>query len=148
MTEPTLPPLPPRPRDPIIVPRWMLVTMYSGFVVLGIVAAIAGIPTLDLETPSGFITPYAIAIATCGALAVIGATSRRRELLEMIGAVLLFCLLTAYAGAASQYFLAGDMRRGTFSIVVLMVTFAPAAQGLSLLYRLIRRRTLRRNRRA
>lgn len=146
MTEPTQ--LPPRPRDPIIVPRWMLVTMYSGFIVLGIVAAIAGIPTLDLKTPDGFITPYAIAIATAGCIAVIGATSRRRELLEMFGACLLFCLLSAYAAAASQYFLAGDLRRGTFSIVVLMVTFAPAAQGVSLLYRLIRRRTSRRRPRA
>lgn len=143
MTEPfRLPP------EPIVVPRWMLLTMYSGFVLLGATAGLAGIPTLDLATPSGFITPYAIAIGTCGAVAVIGASRRQFEVVEMIGACLLFCLLSAYAAAASGYFLAGDLRRGTFSIIVLMVTFAPAARGISLLIRLIRKHARRRDARA
>ncbi len=139
---------PPVPDEPIVIPRPALITMYAGFVVLGSVAAIAGIPTLDASTPDNLITPYALAITLCAIAAVIGASSKRREPIEMAGALLLFILLTAYAAAAAQHFVSGDLRRGSFSIVLVMITLAPAARGLSLLRRLIRRRLARKARNA
>lgn len=125
--------------EPIFVPRWVLVVMYSGFIVLGGMAAIAGIPTLDLTTPEGYVTPYALAIALFAIIAAVGASlGFRHERLELVGALLLFSLLTTYAGSALFLSAGGDIGRATFAVVILMVTFAPAARGMGLLFARIR----------
>jgi len=126
----------------------MLVVMYSGFVGLGVVSAVAGIPSLDLTTPDGYVTPYALAIAVCAVVALVGSTAEARERTELTGALPLFCLLTAYAGAAGLRSLEGNLGTAAFSIVVLMITLVPAARGISLLRRRISAAVERRQTRA
>ena len=119
-------------KEPIVVPRWALVLMYSGFIVLGVVGALAGIPTIDDTTDQSWVTWYSLGIISCSAVALAGASSEKLETVETIGSLLLFCLLTSYSGGAVALAGGGDFDRAAFGVVLCMMTFAPALRGLSL----------------
>lgn len=125
-------------QEPIIIPRWLLVTVYGLFIVLGIVAAFAGLPTLNLATPSGYVTPYAVAIAVVAALSIVGSSRADWARYEMVGALLLASLLTAVTLSALSFFVMGDLNRGAFSIVLIILNVLPAARGFGIMVSQIR----------
>lgn len=131
--------------EPIVVPRWALMLMYAGFVVLGVVASVSGIPTLDLTTPTGYTTPYGVAVALSAVVTLIGATRDQRRNVELAGALLLSSLLTVYWVSATMITLLGDPRRAGLAVLICMVSGAPTGRSMSLLLVRVREWTARKN---
>jgi len=131
-----------RPRhpeeSPIVLPRWVITYFYSTFIALAIVAALVGIPSLDMTTPAGYVTPWAIAI---GVTASIATWASRREALENIekwSAVTLVAMLTVYVGGAIGLVLEGGEHaagRGAFAVVLISDASVPLIRVLHLLSR-------------
>lgn len=121
---------------PIIVPRWMLTAKYALFVALGVVAGIAGIPTLSLTTWEGYTTIWAVLLAVGAAVAAVGSLRVRCEPAEAAGATVVVALLSAYAiGAMVLAVGSADSGRAALAIVLLIVTLLPAVRAVPLLLR-------------
>ena len=125
--------------EPLIVPRWMLTAQYAFFVILGILAAIVGIPSFDLTTWAGYVTPWSAAIVLSASLAFFASLDQSRERhMEKWSVVALVSLLFAYLTSAwIPTFTGGDVNLGRviFCWLVTGVTILPAVRAGDLLRR-------------
>jgi hypothetical protein len=113
----------------LVIPRWIISMIYIQVIVLGIVAAIAGVPTIDLTTFKGYLTPWSIALATGALVGAIASLREQWEWIELIGAVILVgCLLVYCYGAWTLFHSGGelDAGRAAFAIVITIITDIPA----------------------
>lgn len=65
--------MPSRLKEPIYIPRWVLLVKYVFFVILATATAIRGSATLDLTTPASY-TPIWSAAVAIGAIVAAAAT--------------------------------------------------------------------------
>jgi hypothetical protein len=121
--------------EPLVIPRWMLTAKYVFFVVLGIFAAMAGIPSFDLTTWSGYTTPWSAGVVISASLAAYASLSPARERqLEKWAAVALVSFLAGYVIAAWTLTLfEWNLGRVIFSWIVAGVTMLPAVRMFDLL---------------
>jgi hypothetical protein len=121
-------------RNPIIVPRWLLTVKYLGFVILGILTLIGGIPSLQLFTFDGYTTFWAIAVITVGVGAAVGTFRGSWEGYEKWAVVILTGLLMTWSVAAIiRSVFEGDIERLAGSWAVFMLSMLPAARAIGLL---------------
>lgn len=121
---------------PIVVPRWMLTLKYSLFVVLGAVAAFAGVPTLSLTTWDGYTIVWAVAGTVFAAVSAVASVRPAWEPVERWSALGLVAVLSVYAVGALILSLGdGDTARATFAIAVLITTLLPTSRAVQLLSR-------------
>lgn len=123
-------------RMPVYLPRWALYVLYGLFTLLGAVLAIIGSPSIDLSTPKGYIEPYGIAISAVSLYSLVAAALPHRILPELIGAVLLFSLLTVFVVSTVGPTLQGDLTRAVGGILVLIASFLPLVR-MAVLFRLL-----------
>lgn len=125
-------------RSPLIVPWWVLTTIYIGFIVLGTAAIVFGSPTLDLTTPGGYTVFWGIAVTLSAVGAVVGSTSPHREALERWSSTVLVSVILSWTVSAFVLLFVGGSEswsRATFTIIVLMVTALPGVRVAYLLRR-------------
>lgn len=122
--------------EPLIIPRWMLTAKYVFFVVLGTLAAIAGVPSIDLTTWTGYTTFWAFAVTGSAGVAAWASVSRGRETAEKWGVVSLVALLGLYLFSAwSVTIQEADLGRIIFTWLVTGITMLPAVRAADLLWR-------------
>lgn len=68
--------MPSRLKEPIYIPRWVLLLIYVFFVILAGTTALRGLATLDLTTPESYTVIWAAAVAI-GAVVAVAATLLR-----------------------------------------------------------------------
>lgn len=119
----------------------MLSAKYAFFVILGILAAIAGIPSFDLTTFFGYTSLWSAGIVLSASLAFYASLSVERERhLEKWSAVALVALFGSYTMAAWIATLAeiendAALGRVIFCWVLVGVTMLPAIRSWDLLRR-------------
>lgn len=87
--------------EPLVIPRWMLSAKYAFFAILGLLAAIAGIPSFDITTFSGYTTPWSAGIVIAASFAFYASLEQSRERhMEKWSVIALVSLLGAYLVAA------------------------------------------------
>lgn len=125
-------------QESVPIPRWILVGKYVLFALLGFMVARSGSPSLEMVTSSTYLFWYGIALGLAAVAALVGAALRNAA--EMVGALLLWCLLLVYVGATASAALGGHAGAQSISIIVLIVSMLPAARGFGLLIHRIRTR--------
>lgn len=118
--------------SPISFPRWLLTVKYALFVILGITGLSAGLPTLSLTTPAWYIPAWSWLIISCSVVAAVASTQPKWASTERWGAVGLVGTLASYWFAAFLLFITGDMNRGSFSVLLFIVTVLPALRAADL----------------
>lgn len=123
--------------EPLVIPRWMLTAKYLFFVVLGILASIAGIPSFDLTTWVGYTTPWSAGVVIAATIAAYASlTPERERQLEKWSAVALVSFLGGYVIAAwALTFFEWNLNRVIFSWIVVGVTMLPSVRAFDLLRR-------------
>jgi hypothetical protein len=125
----------------LILPRWMLSAKYGFFVTLGILAAIAGIPTFDLTTFFGYTSIWSTGIVLSASLAFYASLSVARERhLEKWSAVALVALFGSYTVAAwiatlAEFGSDKALGRVIFCWILMGVTMLPSVRAWDLLRR-------------
>lgn len=123
--------------SPIVIPRSVVVVVASLFVALGVDLALAGTPALTMQLRHNYLFPYGVAIAVTALLALVGC-AMTKALVEMIGALLLFCLLSLYVIATAL--LAGqNLEHAALAIIVLIASLLEGWRGFDLLFAAIRK---------
>lgn len=106
----------PRFRPPFLIPQWFLTLKYAVISLIGLGAALASSPSLDLTIGDPLTTAWGFVVFLVGVLAVIG-SRLRTEVLERWTASLLFVLLVVYAFSPVLIILTeGDTDRLTYSL--------------------------------
>lgn len=123
-------------KTPIIVPRWMLFLKYVGFVVLGVLSAIAGgLRTLNTVTTDVYPTVWSFGVILFGAIAAVGALREKWEChIEKWASLILFGFLLSWA--VGSIFIAlgeGDVNRATGAFAILLLSMLPGVRAFSLL---------------
>lgn len=135
--------------SPIHLPRWVLLLKYLGFAFFASVAAVAGAPSLDLTTPSGYRPIWAIIIVVSAVVSSAALMIERRPLerrfdshyrtgserVEMWSTLVLTSFAIAYVGAITQFAVAGDEDKQALAVVLNLVLLMPAGRFLSLVAR-------------
>lgn len=123
--------------EPLILPRWMLTAKYVFFVILGILAAISGVPSFDLTTWAGYTTPWSLGVTLSASIAAFASLHESRERqLEKWSSLTLVALFCAYLVAAWLLTLAEfELGRVIFCWLVTGVTMLPAVRAFDLLRR-------------
>lgn len=119
----------------LVIPRWLLTVKYALFAVYGVVAAIAGAPSLYAIAGETYAFYWAIAL-TISALFATGASlneTKRSEAVEKWSAVAVVALMSANLFGAISLVSVGDLSRAAFSVLILLVTLLPAARAAALI---------------
>jgi hypothetical protein len=122
-------------RDPIIVPRWLLVVQYALFIGVGLAIAWATSPSFSAIAPGSWSEVWAIGLSASSAVALIGSTRKRWESLERWACLLVCGLLFGYAFAPIILLLQGDADRTVYSTMALILSLLPSARLWYLLRR-------------
>lgn len=127
-------------REPIVIPRWLLVALYVGFFALGIASTIVGVPALEHATWRSYTIGWAAALTTTSIFAAIGALRPEAETVEKWGAVGVTSIISAYTVSAiiialypAHYGVAAS--RWALAIMLIIMTMLPACRAWSLLRR-------------
>lgn len=115
--------------SPISFPRWLLTVKYALFVILGVTGLTAGLPTLTLTAPVWYIPAWSWLIILSATVSAIASTQPKWESIERWGAVGLVGVLASYWFAAFLLFITGDLARGSFSVLLFIVTVLPALRA-------------------
>lgn len=124
-------------KDPLVVPRSLLIAKYVAFAILGILVFLGGLPTIDLLTFHGYTSLWALALfgaATWGAVYSVSETGEKRE---KAGAVGVFALVFTWAILAMGRALLGpdgiELDRIAGAWAVAIVSMFPGARAFGLL---------------
>lgn len=119
----------------LVIPRWLLTVKYALFAVFGVVALIAGAPSLSVTAGAIYAFYWAIALVIAAVVAFIASLyeSKRAEAVEKWAAVALVALLSANLAGAISLVGLGDLNRAAFSVLILLVTLLPAARAVALI---------------
>lgn len=121
-------------RDPIHVPRWMLTLKYFAFVILGVLAVIGGIPTLNSLTFDAFTTGWSGGLVIAAAIAAVASFQKHWEGLEKWAALVVTALLVTWAIAAMVRAVGeGDVGRMAGAFSILVMSMLPAVRVLGLM---------------
>lgn len=135
--------------EPIRLPRWVLLLKYLGFAVFAAIASVAGAPSLDLTTPSGYRSIWAAIIVLSSLVSAFALMVERRPLarqldrhyrtnserIEMWSTLVLTSFAIAYVGAITQFAVAGDADKQALAVVLNLVLLLPAGRYLTLVAR-------------
>lgn len=121
-------------REPLHIPRWILLLKYLGFAFFGVVAYNVGVPRLDLTTPEGYRPIWAAAIVLFALTAALFLIIQKPNL-ERISLVGLVGFLGVYIYAITQAALdGGEGYKALASVLWLLIVF-PAGRFVALLPR-------------
>lgn len=118
--------MPARLKEPIYIPRWVLLLIYTFFVILAGTTAIRGLVVLDLTTPESYTAIWATAVAGGAVVAVFATVVRVLAPVEKwaaawIASFLGFIAVNAIATAA-----------GAGWLFVVFVALVPAGRAIAL----------------
>lgn len=118
----------------LIIPRWALTLFYGLLSLLGAVAVINGIPTLDFTTGPTYVVVWAfllfLASGTCGAASIHDS----RKTAEKWAGIFLVGLLSIYLiSAVVVLLLHPSAGRGVAVILVLIISILPALRVTALI---------------
>lgn len=123
-------------REPIVVPRWMLTAKYIGFVILGLLSSIGGIPTISHATFGSFTTFMSIGLVAVSVAGTITSFRRDWESVEKWAALSIAAFLATWAVAAIWAALAEmDLGRAASAFAVLLLAMLPASRSFGLMTR-------------
>lgn len=123
-------------REPVIVPRWMLTMKYLGFVVLGILSSLGGIPTIAHATFDSFTTYMSIGLVVVSVVGVASSFRRDWEWVEKWAALSIAAFLATWSVAAIWAGFADlDLGRAAGAFAVLLLAMLPASRSFGLMTR-------------
>ena len=122
-------------RQPLIIPRWILMLKYLCFIGLGGAVWSASSPSLDLTTGDGYTALWGIIVICSATLCFVGSMADRLEWMERWAVLLLSALLLGFAAAPIQLVLAGDHDRLAYSVIALTLSLLPTARAVMLIGR-------------
>lgn len=117
----------------LVIPRWLLTVKYALFALYGVIAAVAGAPTLDKSINSAYAFGWSIVLAVAALIAVYGSVSERYEVFEKWAGVAIVGLMSTILVGAIQLVNLGDINRAGFSVLLFMVTLLPASRAAALI---------------
>lgn len=117
----------------LVIPRWLLTAKYALFALYGVIAAVAGAPTLDKSINSAYAFVWAIALGVAAVIAAFGSLEERFEAFEKWAGVAIVGLMSTLLVGAIQLVNLGDINRAGFSVLLFMVTLIPAARAAALI---------------
>ncbi len=122
-------------KDPLVVPRWLLTAKYIGFVVLGFLVLLGGLPTLDLLTFEGYTAVWAGALLLASLWGAYYSLSEDGEDREKPGAYVVFILMVTWAIAAiiRATFVEPDIERLSGAWSVLLISMLPGVRAFGLM---------------
>lgn len=118
--------------SPVSFPRWMLSLKYLLFVILGLTGLTAGLPTLSIATPAWYEHVWGLGLVLSAGVATVSSLQPKWECVERWAAVGVVGLLASYWFSAFILFLSGDSGRGSFSVLLFIVTMLPLVRASSL----------------
>lgn len=125
----------PRFRPPFLVPQWFLTLKYAIISLIGLGAALATSPSLDLTIGDPLTTVWGFLVFLVGMLAVVG-SRLKSEVVERWTASTLFVLLVIYAFSPVLIILTeGDTDRLTYSLTALGLSMLVGLRTWDLLSR-------------
>lgn len=125
----------PRFRPPFLVPQWFLTLKYAIISLIGLGAALATSPSLDLTIGDPLTTGWGFLVFLVGMLAVVG-SRLKSEVVERWTASTLFVLLVIYAFSPVLIILTeGDTDRLTYSLTALGLSMLVGLRTWDLLSR-------------
>jgi hypothetical protein len=122
-------------KAPIVIPRPVFLLTDVLFLAIGVGIAVAGSPAL-----TAYIFPetvYGILVAIAAAVAFTGCVLSK-DVVEMVGALALFCLLALFVVAAISLTTL-SLSHAVFSLLVIEASLLKAGRGFSLLFAQIRK---------
>jgi hypothetical protein len=122
----------------LAIPRWLLGVMYAYILWLAVTAAFAGVPTLDLTTYSGYVTPWSAALALAAGVALVASTRKVWEKIERWACLVIIADLAVYVFFGVALALQGGERglaRAAFAVVLLYLITGPIVRQLDLISR-------------
>lgn len=124
-------------KDPLVIPRSLLTAKYVGFVILGFLVLLGGLPTLDLLTFDGYTAVWAALLTVSSAWGAAYSVSEKGEKREKLGAVAVWALLATWAIAAMAraIFVEPDLERLSGAWSVVLISMLPGARAFGLLKR-------------
>lgn len=124
-----------RVNSPVIVPRYLFTLKYIGFIGLGAIAVVFGLPSLNATTWDGYENTWGAALTLLSIGAAVASLDKTRENIERWLALLVTALLAVYACSAIYLSFTTDeiADRAGFAWVVCIVTMLPAIRAFSLL---------------
>jgi hypothetical protein len=127
-----------RPR--VEMPRWFLTVLYTEFAVLGVVAAIRGVPTIDLTTFEGYTLFWGATVALAAGMSATFSVRKEWEKWERWSVSALAALILGYAYAGIRLVTSGtpaeSSARVAFSIVLIIIGTILAGRAVQLLSRI------------
>lgn len=117
--------------EPIAVPRWAITLKYLLFSAVGMAAFFAGVQTLDLSTPAGYVPIWAAFMSLGALLGVIGSFRPIWGWIEAIGASILFSFLIVLT------FLVLERGALTVGLLLIIINVLPGVRAFFLTTRIV-----------
>jgi hypothetical protein len=121
-------------REPLHIPRWVLILKYIGFAYFGGVSAYLGVPRLDLTTPDGY-RPVWAAVIVVASLWSLGALILGKPKVERWTVGVLVSFLFAYVYAIVNAAWSGETNYSALAAILPLVTLFPIGRFVGLLPR-------------
>ncbi len=122
-------------REPVIIPRYILMVKYLCFVGVGVAVYVASSPSLDLTTGAGYTGLWGITVGLSSIGCLVGSMDVRLETVERWAVLVLAALLIGYACAPLQLVLSGDTNRLAYSTLAVTLAILPTARAVQLIRR-------------
>lgn len=117
--------------EPIAVPRWAITLKYVLFSAVGLAAFFAGVQTLDLSTPAGYVPVWAAFMSLGAILGTVGSFRPKWGWVEAIGASILFAFLIVLT------VLVFDRGALTVGLLLVIVNVLPGVRAFFLVTRIV-----------
>ena len=104
-------------REPVTIPRWVLLVKYGFFTLLGAAVLWASSPAVDEVSPDWLTPIWGVAISIAAAIACVGSLSERLERIELGAVTLLAALFVVFAVAPIVLVIEGDADRAVYSVI-------------------------------
>lgn len=119
----------------IIIPRWALTLFYSLLSLLGAIAALNGIPTLDFTAGPTYVVVWSSLLFVSAGICAAASIHAHRAVIEKWAGMFLVGLLTIYLASVIIVLIANPSTgRGVGVIVVAIITLLPALRVTSLIF--------------
>lgn len=124
-------------KDPLVIPRSLLTAKYVGFVVLGFLVMLWGVPSLDVLTFDGYTSLWGLLLLISSGWGAFYSLSESGERSEKMGAVVTWALLATWAIAAfiRAVFVEPNLEALAGAWSVLLISMLPGARAFGLLKR-------------
>jgi hypothetical protein len=112
--------------SPVIVLRVSLVITYMLYIYASVIAFIAGVPILDLTTPSGYTAIWAALLGAAAVASSIGSLTDRWQKLEKWATLALSSLLLTFVGGLNIVgFLEHDLNAQFAGVIAVIAAIVP-----------------------